>query len=171
MTVATQPCILLCIAHILMQSSARTHPRDSRRATILELLEVSEVRSQTELAALLLDKGIEVNQGTLSRDLRDLGVVKGPEGYELPRNGGVVARDANARLHQAMRQWLERAVPAQNQVVLRTPPGCAQPLAVAIDEAGLEGILGTLAGDDTVLIVTPDSRAAKRVARWLENHA
>jgi len=137
---------------------------------VLELISAHTVHSQHELGELLARRGIEVNQATLSRDLRDLGVVKGPDGYELP-HAPSAALDAGARLHQALRQFLTSATPAQNQIVLRTPPGGAQPLAIALDEARLEGVLGTLGGDDTVLVITPDPRAARRIARALEELA
>ena len=105
-----------------------------------------------------------MTQATLSRDLRDLGVVKAPDGYRL---GGPAP--ALSDLERATRQWLLSATPAQNQVVLRTPPGCAQPLALALDGSGLEEIVGTLAGDDTVLVVTQDRPAARRLAHRLES--
>lgn len=145
--------------------------RDNRRAAILDLVTTRELHNQRELSEALSERGIEVNQGTLSRDLRDLGVLKGPDGYEPPRGSDTLAPDPRGRLHQALRQFLSSTTPAQNQIVLRTPPGGAQPLAIALDEAGLPDVLGTLAGDDTVLVITPDARTARRVARRLEAQA
>lgn len=153
--------------HIVMPTPPT---RESRRAAILEAIQSRTVRSQGELAELLARRGLAANQGTLSRDLRDLGVVKGADGYALAGNGAA-GRDPGARLLSALRQYFQSAVAAQNQVVLKTPPGGAQPLALALDAAGPEGILGTLAGDDTILLVTPDAAAARSVASWLEEHA
>jgi len=103
---------------------------------------------------------------TLSRDLRDLGVVKGPDGYELPAAGAAPAR-AEESVWLAARTWLLGATPAQNLVVLRTPAGGAQPLGLAIDKAELAGVVGTIAGDDTVLAVCADAARAKALAREL----
>jgi len=138
--------------------------REQRRRRIVELVRSGPVQSQAALQERLAEEGCEVTQATLSRDLRDLGVVKAPDGYRL---GGPAP--ALSDLERATRQWLLSATPAQNQVVLRTPPGCAQPLALALDGSGLEEIVGTLAGDDTVLVVTPDRPAARRLAHRLES--
>lgn len=134
-----------------------------RRAAILDLLQAGPVASQGELAARLAAQGLEANQATLSRDLRDMGVVKGPGGYRLP-GGGEPVDDSAAALIQALRTWLSSAVAAQNQVVLRTPAGGAQALAIAIDRADEGSILGTIAGDDTILVITHDSAAATALA-------
>ncbi|MCA8955355.1 MAG: hypothetical protein KDC87_04735, partial [Planctomycetes bacterium] len=103
--------------------------------------------------------------GTLSRDLRELGLVKGPEGYEVPDGSRGQPTDA---LHAAVRLWLTGNAVAMNQIVLRTPPGGAQPLGLALDKAGIPEVLGTIAGDDTVLVICPDHKAAVRVSRKLE---
>lgn len=145
-----------------MPPQAQVH----RRTLILELLERSAVQSQAELADLLAEEGVDVNQGTLSRDLRALGVLKTPAGYA--RSNGAVAQDPTARLGQAVREWLVEVVVAQNQVVLRTPPGGAQPLALALDQAPPKDLIATIGGDDTVLAIAADTRAAKRLARTLE---
>ncbi|MCP3917076.1 MAG: arginine repressor [bacterium] len=140
-------------------------PRTTRRDRILELLAAGAIPSQAALQNELAQDGIDVNQATLSRDLRALGVAKRPEGYALPTGGE--SGNPTGSLRMAARQWLVSTVTAQNQVVLRTPPGGAQPLALALDEAQLERVLGTIAGDDTILVITPDPRAAKRVAKTL----
>ncbi len=140
--------------------------RDERRQRILRLLGRARVRSQAELQGLLADAGFDVNQATLSRDLRDLGVVKGPDGYELPAAAAAPARPEDS-VWLAARTWLLAATPAQNLVVLRTPAGGAQPLGLAIDKAELQGVVGTIAGDDTVLAVCADAARAKALARDL----
>ncbi len=139
--------------------------KNTRRRTILQLIRSYSIRSQGELLDLLEEDGVAVNQGTLSRDLRDLGVVKGPQGYALP--GAAPAATTNG-LRQAARQWLIEALPAQNQVLLKTPIGSAQPLALAIDGAGLGDVLGTIAGDDTVLVICGSAGKAKTLARRFE---
>jgi transcriptional regulator of arginine metabolism len=139
--------------------------RDERRQRILRLLGRARVRNQAELQELLAGDGVDVNQATLSRDLRDLGVVKGPDGYELP--AATAPELANQSLWHAARTWLLGATPAQNLVVLRTPAGGAQPLGLALDKAAMPGVVGTIAGDDTVLAVCADAARAKALAREL----
>lgn len=140
--------------------------RTARRQQILRLIEKHSIKSQAVLSEALEKAGIEANQATLSRDLRDLGVVKGKDGYELP---GTVAATGSAQpgLWQAINQWLLSATPASNQIVLRTPPGGAQALGLALDQGGLPEIVGTIAGDDTVLVICATERKAKTLARKL----
>ena len=141
------------------------HPRDARRQRIVALLRRTAVHSQAELQHLLAERGVEVNQATLSRDLRDLGVVKGKDGYELPTVADLPPESAHHSLWHALVNWLLEATPAQNLLVLRTPPGGAQPLALAIDHAALPGIVGTVAGDDTVLAIFPTATKARSLGR------
>lgn len=143
--------------------------KQERRKAILELLQAKNVHNHAELASLLDARGQAATQATLSRDLRDLGVVKGPAGYVLAPASGSVTQDAGARLLQAVRQYLSTVATAQNQVVLRTPPGGAQPLALALDAAGHHDLLGSLAGDDTILLISPDTAGAARLVQWLED--
>ncbi len=143
--------------------------REARHQAILRAVRERRIRSQAELQARLARGGLEVNQATLSRDLRAMGVVKSPRGYELPAEGGGAAEDSAVALFQAVSAWLSSARVAQNQIVLRTPPGGASPLAVALDRAGWSRVVGTIAGDDTVLVVCEDARGAARVCAELEN--
>ena len=144
----------------------------ARHQRIAELLERQAVRSQPELAQLLALDGVEVAQATLSRDLDELGAVKVRAGtglvYALPAEGGdrtprvAVSQDAlDARLTRLCAELLVSAEASANLVVLRTPPGAAQFLASALDHAALSDVLGTIAGDDTVLVITkaPDGGA------------
>lgn len=150
--------------------TARPHTKRQRQSTITTLLEEGPIPSQRELAERLAERGIEVNQATLSRDVRELGVVKGPEGYRLA--GEPAAHDDDpAALGRAAREWLTSAAVAANQVVLRTPPSGAQPLALAIDRSRIEGVLGTVAGDDTVLVVTAGASQARAFADRLNELA
>lgn len=141
--------------------------RDARREHILLLLGRSRVKNQAELQARLADAGFEVNQGTLSRDLRDLGVVKGKNGYELPTVPSMAPSAAHHSLWHAVRTWLLGATAAQNLVVLRTPAGGAMALGVALDHAELPGVVGTIAGDDTVLAICQDQPKARALVRRL----
>ena len=138
----------------------QTTSREFRERLILELLESHRPKSQGELAELLRERGVDANQGTLSRDLRRLGLRKGPTGYELPEGPS----DPTAKV---LATWLVEIRPAQQLLVLKTPPGGAQPLGVALDAANFEELIGTIAGDDTVLAVCPDPEAADRLARRL----
>ncbi|MBL8729197.1 MAG: arginine repressor [Planctomycetes bacterium] len=143
---------------------------EARRQRILALLERGPVRNQAELQQQLADAGHEVNQATLSRDLRALGVVKGTDGYELP-TAPLSPQTAHQSLWHAVHTWLVGADAAQNLVVLRTPAGGAQPLGVALDRAQLPGLVGTIAGDDTVLAICADARKARALIRRLRQGA
>ncbi len=140
--------------------------RDSRRQRILALLEQERVKSQAELQERLAAGGHDVNQATLSRDLRDLGVVKGKDGYELPQ-APLSPQTTQRSLWHAVHTWLVSATSAQNLVVMRTPAGGAQALGLAIDRAALRGVVGTIAGDDTVLAVCNDAGRARSLVRQL----
>jgi transcriptional regulator of arginine metabolism len=141
--------------------------RQSRLRTILQQ---RHPRSQDELASMLRHDGIEATQATLSRDLRELGVLKGPAGYTLP--GATTGREGVRReLHEAAAAFLLSVQPAGNLVVLRTGAGQASALALELDRAGLEGIAGTVAGDDTIFIAATTSRQAIRLTKVLSELA
>jgi transcriptional regulator of arginine metabolism len=152
-----------------MHASTQPQPahREQRRALILAWIRERRVRNQIELGDLLAERGIEVNQATLSRDLRAMRVLKGPEGYELPPDPASVGDDASTALWSAVHVWLSSATPAQNLVVLRTPPGGANPLAIALDRARWKDVLGTIAGDDTVIVIARRGLEARRIAKAL----
>lgn len=135
-----------------------------RRTAILELIETGGIHSQAELAQRLADRDLVANQATLSRDLRDMGVVKGRDGYQLPTAPSPADEDVAEVLSRALETWVRSAVAAVNQVVVRTPPGGAQPLALAIDNAVEPNVLGTVGGDDTVLVICPNEGAADALA-------
>ena len=146
--------------------------RSARQARIRELIEAQQVTSQTQLAALLAEGGVEVTQATLSRDLEELGAVKlrgadgAPASYVLPPENAPLrparATSAPARLSKMLGDLLTAAEGSANLAVLRTPPGAAQFLASALDKVGLPDVLGTIAGDDTLLVVSrePDGGPA-----------
>lgn len=149
------------------RTAATTADRQERRQRILRLLAQERVRSQAELQRRLAQDGLAADQATLSRDLRALGVVKGPDGYELPASP-LPPATAQQSLWHAVRAFLLAAQAAQNLVVLRTPAGGASALALALDGAGLPGLLGTIAGDDTVLVVCASAARARSLVRQLE---
>src|ERR671912_2110211 len=152
--------------------------KTARHAKIISLLSTQQVRSQTELADLLATDGIQVNQGTLSRDLVEVGAVRvrGRDGhliYAVPAEGGDrtphVGEFATfeGRLARLCAEVLVSAEASANLVVLRTPPGAAQYFASAVDRVGWESILGTIAGDDTILLITRSPAGGAELADQL----
>ncbi|MCC3292791.1 MULTISPECIES: arginine repressor [Arthrobacter] len=150
--------------------------KTARQARIRTLLTGLSIRSQAELAALLADDGVQVTQATLSRDLVELGAVRmrGKDGalvYAVPSEGGerapksgVTQEVLDARLARLCGELLVTAEASANIVVLRTPPGAANFLALAIDHSVLPSVLGTIAGDDTVMMVTRDPEGGPDLA-------
>jgi transcriptional regulator of arginine metabolism len=144
----------------------------ARHDRIAALIRGTAVRSQTELADLLAGDGIQVTQATLSRDLEELRAVKVRGAYLIPEDNEPALRPAEqapARLLRLLRELLTGVDHSGNLVVLRTPPGAAQFLASAIDRSGLPDVVGTIAGDDTILVVaregTADSAGARLAAK------
>ena len=160
-------------------TGATAQTKAARQHRIAELLTRTEVRSQTQLAQLLADEGIEVTQATLSRDLVELDAVKVriPSGalvYAVPAQGGDsrprAAGDstaAEARLARLLNELLLSAEGSANLALLRTPPGAAQFLASAIDRVRPEDVLGTVAGDDTVLVISRRADGGRATAERL----
>jgi transcriptional regulator of arginine metabolism len=154
----------------------RTGPvtRAGRHARIVELIRERAVRSQTELADLLAAGGVQVTQATLSRDLEELNAVKVSGSYLIPEDGKRPLREteqAPARLLRLLRELLTGVDASGNMAVLRTPPGAAQFLASALDRSGLPDVVGTIAGDDTILVVTRDVTGGKALADKLAEWA
>jgi transcriptional regulator of arginine metabolism len=152
------------------------HTKAARHALVTSLLTRGTVHSQQQLAELLAAEGVTVTQATLSRDLVELRAVKirtpsGALAYAVPAEGGLRAPAAGpddemlaARLARLCAELLVTAEASGNLVVLRTPPGAAQFLASAVDTAVLSAVIGTIAGDDTVLVVTRDPDGGRAVA-------
>jgi transcriptional regulator of arginine metabolism len=144
----------------------------ARQARIIELVSAMGIRSQTELAKLLAGEGIDVTQATLSRDLDELGAVKlrGADGgaavYVIPEDGSPVRgiQGGTSRLSRLLAELLVSADFSANLTVLRTPPGAAQFLASAIDRAALHEVVGTIAGDDTVMAIAREPLSGKDLA-------
>lgn len=133
-----------------------------RQGQILEIIRNKKIFTQDELARELAQTGIQATQVTLSRDMRDLGLVRTAEGYRK-----FASEKTGPHLGDVANEFLLDAKIAQNLVVLRTPPGNANALAAAIDKQDLDGVVGTIAGDDTILVVTPDKAAAEQFRRSL----
>ena len=152
------------------------HTKAARHALVTSLLTRGTVHSQQQLAELLAAEGVTVTQATLSRDLVELRAVKirtpsGGLAYAVPAEGGLRAPAAGpddemlaARLARLCAELLVTAEASGNLVVLRTPPGAAQFLASAIDHSILPAILGTIAGDDTVLVIAREGETGSALA-------
>lgn len=156
-------------------ASIRITTKVARHQRIIALLERHEVGSQGQLMSMLADEGIEVTQATLSRDLDELRAFKvqvsnGATVYAVPSDGGdpsptlQSSDSARARLERVVAELLSSADHSGNIVILRTPPGAAQYLASAIDHTTMPDVLGTVAGDDTVLVVSRDPLGGSKVA-------
>ena len=135
-----------------------------RQAQILKLVRSHRIHTQDELARELNVLGIEATQVTLSRDIKKLGLAKTAAGYVMPPKARAAAP---VQLDDAAWNVLQDVRVAQNQVVIKTPPGKANSLAVELDRANWREVVGTIAGDDTILIITPDNTGAARLRRKL----
>src|SRR6478752_6018594 len=150
--------------------------RVGRQARIVSILSSQSVHSQTELAAMLADEGIDVTQATLSRDLEELGAVKlrGADGgvgvYVVPEDGSPVrgVSGGTERMSRLLGELLVSTDASGNLAVLRTPPGAAHYLASAIDRSALPYVVGTVAGDDTILVVARDPMTGVELATKFE---
>ena len=144
-----------------------------RQALILELVDLESLRSQEELRRRLRRRGFEATQATISRDIKDLGLVKrsGDVAYQRPGASAASPAIALNALERAAAEFLQSAVRVQQLVVVRTGAGQAQSLAAAIDRARLAGAVGTVAGDDTILVVARDHRRASSLIKRLEKYA
>ena len=141
-----------------------------RQSAIVDVIRRQPIRSQEQLRRAIRAAGFDVTQATLSRDIRELALVKGgPDGaYQAPGQASANGHGAAARLHKAVGEYLSRMERVQQLVLLRTGPGQAQILAVAIDGADLPEVVGTLAGDDTILVIARDARRAGELVKRLD---
>jgi transcriptional regulator of arginine metabolism len=138
--------------------------KTARHKAILDLLDGGPVESQDSLQQRLERRGIEVGQATLSRDIHELKLVKGPEGYR--RAGETLhAESVLPSVMHLARQFVVEIRQAQNLLVVKTTVGSAQPVAAALDASRWPEVVGTIAGDDTVLVVSTDSKKAGALAR------
>src|SRR6516162_1081035 len=139
-----------------------------RHGQILRLVNAERIANQEELRRRLSTQRLRVTQATLSRDLHELKLVKTPEGYR-PANLLQEETAPMPPLTRALGEFLLDIRPAENLLVLKTPPSGAQPLAAAVDGARFPEIAGTIAGDDTVLIITPNKRTRGSLQKKIES--
>ncbi|MCC6285283.1 MAG: arginine repressor [Phycisphaerales bacterium] len=151
--------------------------RPKRQAQISALLRAQRVESQEHLQTLLAERGVHVAQATLSRDLKALGVMKGSSGYVLAEDLGGLASlpgevdgpSENPALQRAVGMFVVRVDVGGSLVVLRTGPGHAQVVALELDRRPPDGLMGTIAGDDTVFLAMKTERRAAMLARELRS--
>jgi transcriptional regulator of arginine metabolism len=160
----------------MTDQSTVPHTKGARQALIKRTLETTEIHSQAQLARVLVDQGITVTQATLSRDLVDLGAVKmrGPSGTTVYASADSLAAtdDAATRLNRLCAELLFSADGSANIAVLRTPSGAAQYLASAIDAHNDPDIVGSVAGDDTVMVAARHPQGGMALAqRFLDRAA
>lgn len=160
-------------------ASPRLTTKVARQQRIIEILESRDVESQADLRDELMRVGVEVTQATLSRDLDELGAIKAigandqpvyrvpPDGASPREHDPDLTNAARTRLERVLGELLGTVDHSGNIVVLRTPPGAAQYLASVLDHTALPEILGTVAGDDTVLAVARDPAGGAQLAQQL----
>jgi transcriptional regulator of arginine metabolism len=136
-----------------------------RQGQILKLVRSHPVHTQEDLAKLLRGVGIEATQVTLSRDVRELQLIKTPDGYRQMDNRP--SRESGSHFELLAGEFVQDVKSAQNLVVLKTAPGHANSVAVALDSAEWADVVGTIAGDDTILVITPDNTTASQVCNRL----
>jgi transcriptional regulator of arginine metabolism len=144
-----------------------------RQGAILELIETEPLHSQEQLRRRLLKAGFAATQATISRDIKELGLVKRPGdgAYQRLGNDAISPETALTALEHAAAEFLRRVDRVQQLVVVRTGAGQAQPLALAIDRARLAETVGTIAGDDTILVIAKDGRRAAAFVKRLGEYA
>lgn len=143
--------------------------KQQRHTVIRELLATTSVTSQDELRTKLAGRGFHVTQATLSRDIHDLRLSKGPTGYSLP-GGDDPNEDNLPGIREILHGFGLEVRPAANLLVLVTTTGGAQPVAAGIDDEDWPEVVGTIAGDDTILIICPDEQQAKTLKARIEGY-
>jgi transcriptional regulator of arginine metabolism len=142
-------------------------PKPLRQKAILQLLEDGPIASQDDLQRALKKRGFDVGQATLSRDIRELGLAKTGGGYEVP-SGDLQIDPALPHVSRLVREFVLDVRPAQNLLVIKTAVGSAQPVAAALDIEAWPEAVGSIAGDDTILIVCPENKSAMKLAARIE---
>lgn len=142
--------------------------KQQRQQLIARMIDQRAFSSQQQLQEMLRDQGIEATQATVSRDLEELGAVKirlagGETAYAIAEYAPARVAPTD-QLRRVMSEWVAEVSSSGNLVVLRTPPGCAHVVASALDRSGLEGLLGTVAGDDTILCVATEDTGGEGLA-------
>lgn len=146
-----------------------------RQQALIRIIENAEVSSQTQLQKLLAKEGIKATQVTVSRDLEEVGAIKvrsssGDTVYAIS-TFEPARRATNDQLRRVMSEWVAEVSYSGPMVVLRTPPGCAHVVASALDRAAPSGLLGTVAGDDTIICVATEKVGGKKLATELRSLA
>ena len=153
-----------------MHIDAMTDLKEQRHRAIAELIRAEPLANQEELAERLAAQGFAVTQATISRDLEQIGAVKlrrdGRLGYALPDQ--LASASSSAALMAVLRDWVRSIDFAGNLVVLKTPPGSAHLVGVALDQAALPDVVGTICGDDTIFVAVRDADRAPAFARRLQ---
>ena len=149
-------------------SMALASTKRFRQGQILKLVSSAPIASQDELRKQLAHVKVRVTQATLSRDMAELKLVKTAAGYKPLTNGGNESAP-QPPLARALREFLLDVRPADNLLVLKTPPSGAQPLAAAVDAAQMKEVAGTIAGDDTVLVITTSRQARIHAQKRMED--
>jgi len=149
--------------------------KPQRQHRVLRLLETHAVSNQAQLVGLLAEEGVEATQTTVSRDLEEIGAIKvrvpgGDTVYALPELP-VRQLAPEDHLRRVLGEWVVEVGHSANLVVLRTPPGCAHVVGSALDRSGFEGVIGTVAGDDTVLVIASEDPGGAPVAARLADLA
>ena len=144
-----------------------------RQAVILELIDREGLRTQEQLRRRLRQRSFDATQATISRDIKELGLVKraGDGAYQRQGQENTNPETALSALERAAASFLRRVDRVQQLVVIRTGVGQAQPLAIAIDRAQLPEAVGTIGGDDTILVIARDARRARALVKRLEDYA
>jgi len=141
--------------------------KQQRHSAIRDLLADTVVTNQDELRRKLAARGFHVTQATLSRDIHELRLMKGPNGYALPANG-VNGEDEGPGIREVLRSFGLEVRLAANLLVVITTTGSAQPIAAGVDYEDWPEVVGTIAGDDTVLIICPDEKQARALKGRME---
>lgn len=136
-----------------------------RRNQIRELLESEAVATQEDLRKKLARRGIRVTQATISRDIEELGLIKTRGGYRLPVSPDAVPAPPQPTLSVILKEFVREVLVASNLVVVKTNPGNAHSVGVALDAERWPEVVGTVAGDDTIFIATPGARDAARIRK------
>ena len=150
----------------------RINMKSSRQAMILEIIEQEAIETQEQLLKILRDRGVESTQATISRDIKQLKLMKKPMGKGLYRYAVSEEKHIKFNIARKLKMILEESVieihAARNLVVLKTMPGLASGACSALDHMNPPGMLGSLAGDDTAFIVMKDDKAASDFRRDIQ---
>jgi transcriptional regulator of arginine metabolism len=144
--------------------------KQQRHASIRDILEHTSVLNQDDLRKKLAARGFHVTQATLSRDIHALNLYKGPSGYAIAASSNGTSEEEGPALKELLRSFGLEARQAQNLLVVVTTTGGAQPVAAGIDYEDWPEVVGTIAGDDTVLVICPDEKQAAALRLRIEDH-